>query len=143
MTDFEIYAAFTFAQLARGGETADSYQIGVNQWGTACGKPYGHAAQPWKTWDILCDLEQAVGDAAAARAARAQALALYLAYRRDGGESYAGGARLCALVAEAVQQGAEAQAEQTLAELAQGEIPTWLQIFLPKLRRESLYYQQF
>ena len=42
VTDFEIYAAFTFAQLARGGETADSYQIGVNQWGTACGKPYGH-----------------------------------------------------------------------------------------------------
>lgn len=42
VTDFEIYAAFTFAQLSRGGETGDGYQIGVNQWGTACGKPYGH-----------------------------------------------------------------------------------------------------
>jgi Xaa-Pro aminopeptidase len=42
VTDFEIYAAFTFAQMARGGETGDGYQIGVNQWGTACGKPYGH-----------------------------------------------------------------------------------------------------
>ena len=42
VTDFEIYAAFTFAQMARGGETGDTYQIGTNQWGTACGKPYGH-----------------------------------------------------------------------------------------------------
>jgi Xaa-Pro aminopeptidase len=42
VTDFEIYAAFTFAQMARGGETGDGYQIGINQWGTACGKPYGH-----------------------------------------------------------------------------------------------------
>jgi len=42
VTDHEIYAAFTFAQLARGGETGDGYQIGVNAFGTHCGKPYGH-----------------------------------------------------------------------------------------------------
>ncbi|GAA4170621.1 M24 family metallopeptidase [Gryllotalpicola koreensis] len=42
VTDFEVYAAFTYAQMARGGETGDGYQIGVNKWGTACGKPYGH-----------------------------------------------------------------------------------------------------
>jgi Xaa-Pro aminopeptidase len=42
VTDHEIYAAFTFAQMARGGETGDGYQIGINRWGTACGKPYGH-----------------------------------------------------------------------------------------------------
>jgi len=42
VTDFEIYASFSFAQMARGGETGDSYQIGVNRWGTHCGKPYGH-----------------------------------------------------------------------------------------------------
>jgi Xaa-Pro aminopeptidase len=41
VTDFEIYAAFTMAQMARGGETGDGYQIGANQWGTHCGKPYG------------------------------------------------------------------------------------------------------
>lgn len=40
-TDQEIYAAFTHAQLARGGETSDGYQIGINQYGTHCGKPYG------------------------------------------------------------------------------------------------------
>ena len=46
MTDAEIYAAFTFAQLARGGETGDGYQIGINQYGTHCGKPYGHVVRP-------------------------------------------------------------------------------------------------
>ena len=40
-TDAEIYAAFTYAQMARGGETGDGYQIGVNEYGTHCGKPYG------------------------------------------------------------------------------------------------------
>ncbi len=34
VTDAEIYAAFTMAQLARGGETGDGYQIGINQYGT-------------------------------------------------------------------------------------------------------------
>lgn len=46
VTDYELYAAFTFAQLARGGENADGYQIGVNQWGTHIGKAYGHTIVP-------------------------------------------------------------------------------------------------
>jgi Xaa-Pro aminopeptidase len=46
VTDAEIYAAFTFGQMARGGETGDGYQIGVNQYGTHCGKPYGHVVRP-------------------------------------------------------------------------------------------------
>lgn len=46
VTDHEIYAAFTFAQMARGGETGDGYQIGINPWGTHCGKPYGHVVRP-------------------------------------------------------------------------------------------------
>jgi Xaa-Pro aminopeptidase len=45
VTDHEIYAAFTFAQMARGGEAGDGYQIGINQWGTHCGKPYGHVVR--------------------------------------------------------------------------------------------------
>lgn len=45
VTDYEIYAAFTFAQLARGGETGDGYQIGSSRFGTHCGKPYGHVAR--------------------------------------------------------------------------------------------------
>lgn len=46
VTDFEIYAAFTFAQLALGGETGDGYQIGINEYGTHCGKPYGRVVRP-------------------------------------------------------------------------------------------------
>ncbi|MCB1486156.1 MAG: aminopeptidase P family protein [Bauldia sp.] len=46
VTDAEIYAAFTFAQLARGGETGDGYQIGINEYGTHCGKPYGRKVRP-------------------------------------------------------------------------------------------------
>lgn len=46
VTDAEIYAAFTFAQLARGGETGDGYQIGINEYGTHCGKPYGRVVRP-------------------------------------------------------------------------------------------------
>lgn len=46
ITDYEIYAAFTFAQLSRGGETGDGYQIGINRFGTHCGRPYGHVVVP-------------------------------------------------------------------------------------------------
>lgn len=45
VTDYEIYAAFTFAQMARGGESGDGYQIGINRYGTHCGKPYGHVVR--------------------------------------------------------------------------------------------------
>jgi Xaa-Pro aminopeptidase len=45
VTDHQIYAAFTYAQMSRGGETGDGYQIGVNRWGTHCGKPYGHVVR--------------------------------------------------------------------------------------------------
>ncbi|CAN7203338.1 Xaa-Pro peptidase family protein [Rhizobium leguminosarum] len=46
VTDREILAAFTYAQMALGGETGDGYQIGINEFGTHCGKPYGHIVRP-------------------------------------------------------------------------------------------------
>ena len=45
VTDYEIYAAFTYAQMSRGGESGDGYQIGINRYGTHCGKPYGHVVR--------------------------------------------------------------------------------------------------
>ena len=48
-------------------------------------KPFGHVALPWTTFEILSDLERAVGDEAAAQKAHTQAVQAYLAYRRDGG----------------------------------------------------------
>jgi tetratricopeptide (TPR) repeat protein len=48
-----------------------------------CKMPYGHAAEPWKTWNTLHNLEQAVGNPSAAAEARQKAVETYLAYRRD------------------------------------------------------------
>lgn len=70
-----------------------------------CDKPYGHVGEPWKTWQVLRDLELAVGDAEAAARARENALRSYLAYRRDGGYGATPGAQLCAVVGEAIAQG--------------------------------------
>ncbi|QTR50022.1 tetratricopeptide repeat protein [Candidatus Thiothrix anitrata] len=70
-----------------------------------CKQAFGHAAEPWKTWNILHDLEQASGNPLAAREARQQALAAYLAYRRDGGENHEGGGRLCFDILQAMSQG--------------------------------------
>lgn len=46
VTDYELFAAFTFAQMSRGGETGDGYQIGINRFGTHISKPYGHVVKP-------------------------------------------------------------------------------------------------
>jgi tetratricopeptide (TPR) repeat protein len=81
-----------------------------------CDKPYGHAAEPWKTWGILQDLEQTTGNPQAAAQARQQAIESYLAYRRDGGQSMTGGAQLCAAAEQAIAQGDTAELEQALTE---------------------------
>ncbi|MCI0388813.1 MAG: hypothetical protein MOB07_08625, partial [Acidobacteria bacterium] len=93
-----------------------------------------HTAEPWKTWSILHDLEQATGDAGAAKAARGQAIASYLAYRRAGGESKSDQAELFALVFQAIQQGATTEAEQTLTELSDRDAPASYKTLLVKLQ---------
>lgn len=70
-----------------------------------CNQACGHTATPWNTWGILHDLEQASGNLPAAREARRHALALFLAYRRDGGEDNSGLGRLSLAVKQAIQQG--------------------------------------
>jgi len=55
-----------------------------------CKQQFGHAAEPWKTFDILHDLETAVGNPEAAAAAWGQARDAYLAYRRQGGYAQQG-----------------------------------------------------
>jgi tetratricopeptide (TPR) repeat protein len=83
-----------------------------------CRQPYGHAAEPWKTWAVLHDLERAVGGHAAAEGARAEARRLFLAYRRDGGENHSGGGRLCAAFYQARQAGQTAEMATLLQQLA-------------------------
>ena len=43
-----------------------------------CNNPFGHASQPWKSWALLHDLEQAIGNVPAAADARQQAVQCYL-----------------------------------------------------------------
>jgi tetratricopeptide (TPR) repeat protein len=64
-----------------------------------CKKPFGHAAEPWKTFDNLRQLEQALGNDAAAAEARRRAMEAYLAYRRAGGFSQTPVGELFALIA--------------------------------------------
>jgi tetratricopeptide (TPR) repeat protein len=82
-------------------------------------RPYGHAAEPWTSWNVLHDLERAVGDQAAAEQARAEARRLFLAYRRDGGENHSPGGRLCADFYQAMQAGQRAEMELLLRQVAE------------------------
>jgi len=88
-----------------------------------CMQAFGHAAEPWKTWNTLCDLERASGDREAAGEARGKALAAYLAYRRDGGENHSGAGRLCLEVGQAMQQGDTGEVEQMVEQYLQA--PAW------------------
>ncbi len=99
-----------------------------------CNKPFGHAAQPWMTWEILHNLEQATGNTEAAAEARRQAIASYLAYRRAGGESQSNQAQLFTTVFQAIQQGATTVAEQALAEWLNRDIPVLYKTLLAKLQ---------
>ncbi|MBZ5618687.1 MAG: tetratricopeptide repeat protein [Acidobacteriia bacterium] len=94
-----------------------------------CKKPFGHAAEPWTTFDILTDLERAVGNQPEAFKARAQAVQAYLDYRRDRGESRTTAARLCALLARDPDA-----ARAKIAELHQRpDLPAWLTALIPPL----------
>jgi len=100
-----------------------------------CKQPFGHAAELWKTWDILHDLEIAVGNRDAAAAAREKAIETYLAYRKAGGGRHEPAAQLCTMVAQAIQQGNTAEVEQALAQASESaETPSWLKVMIPKLQ---------
>jgi len=86
-----------------------------------CKKPFGHAAKPWTTWDILYDLEQADGNPPAAHAARQKAIQAYLTYRRDGGENHSGAGRLCLGVLLAIKQQDTTEIEQAINQLLERE----------------------
>jgi tetratricopeptide (TPR) repeat protein len=83
-----------------------------------CDKQFGHAALPWTSWDILTDIETAAGNGAAASDARHQALDVFLAYRRDGGENQSGSGRLALAVRQALASGDSAEATSLLQQLA-------------------------
>jgi tetratricopeptide (TPR) repeat protein len=102
-----------------------------------CKQPYSHAAEPWTTWIILHKLEQATGNQQAAAAASQRAIGAYLAYRRDGGQSYEWGAQVCAAVADAIQTGEPSEISDLahqMAEYLKTEDEPRVKALLPKLQ---------
>jgi hypothetical protein len=113
--------ADTLGKLGRYGEARQEIRRAID-----CAEPFGHAAEPWKTWSILANIELADGQPAAA-AARQKAIELFLAYRRDGGENHEGGGRLCAAVAEAMLAGNIQETADLLAALrSRPNLPAYL-----------------
>ena len=86
-----------------------------------CIKPHGHAAEPWKTWAILYNLELADSNPTATQTARQKAINAFLAYRRDGGENHDGAGRLALDVLQAIKQNNTAEMQQVIEEL----LTTW------------------
>jgi tetratricopeptide (TPR) repeat protein len=98
-----------------------------------CKEPYGHATEPWKTWEILRELELATGDIEAATSARQFAVKNYLAYRQEGGYGTTPSARVCAAAAAAIAAGDTSQIEQYLSQPLEEDVPAWVKIVFPKL----------
>jgi len=100
-----------------------------------CIKPYGNAAEPWNAWNILHNLEMAEGHREAAIRARDQAIELFLAYRRAGGENHNPGGRLCHEFLQAVQAqqtGQMATLVETLKNIS--DIDTSFKLLIEKLQ---------
>jgi tetratricopeptide (TPR) repeat protein len=83
-----------------------------------CKEAFGHAAEPWKTWNTLAAIETDDGNPSAAAEARQQARAAYLAYRRDGGENQQRSGRLALSVRQDLLAGMPTAAASLLQQLA-------------------------
>jgi len=122
--------ANSLLQLRRYDEARQELQRAIE-----CKKPYGHAAELWKTWSILEDLERATGQAEAAQMARRRAIEAYLAYRRAGGVSQSNQAGYFALVAQAIQEKTEESAARQLNELLEPGDPPFFTALVRQLQR--------
>jgi tetratricopeptide (TPR) repeat protein len=92
-------------------------------------------AKPWKTWNILHDLERAVGNAQEAASARKVAIKCFLGYRRDGGENHEYGGPLCQIVGQAIEEGQTEEAEQVLLRVAaRSDLPDQVKLLIPRLQ---------
>ena len=99
-----------------------------------CDKPFGHAAEPWKTFAVLHQIETATGNPEAAQVAWRQARDAYLAYRQQGGYAQTPGGKLADQILGDAQQGQADKAVQFLTQVAQADdTPRWLKVAAPKL----------
>jgi len=98
--------------------------------GKDCKARFGLAAQPWKVFDILANIESAAGNTSAAADARHQATTSFLAYLRDGGAHQSGSGRLALAIRQTLTTGSPAEAASSLHQLAAD--PRWVE-YLPFL----------
>ena len=99
-----------------------------------CRESLGHAAEPWKTWDIKSNLERAAGDAETAAEARQRAIQTYMAYRLTNAVSQHKAQFLIDKVARAVQSGQKEAIEKELSHMARQNLVPESRIFLTKLQ---------
>jgi tetratricopeptide (TPR) repeat protein len=99
-----------------------------------CDTHFGHAVEPWKTRAILAEIEIKDGNAVAATEAKGQAVAAYLAYRRDGGESQTGSGFLSHTITQFMRAGDAVSAESLLLQLAEDPKAAHLLAFISALR---------
>jgi len=100
-----------------------------------CKEALGHSGTIWNAYNILHNLEQAVGDDAAAVRARERAVQAFLAYRRAGGENHTGPPRLAALVHQAIVSGKTEDAAKQIEGVRQHpELPEEFPPFLDTLQ---------
>jgi tetratricopeptide (TPR) repeat protein len=99
-----------------------------------CKQQFGHASEPWKTWDILAGIESDSGNAPAAAEAKQKAIACYLAFRRDGGENHDGEGRLVFAMTEQLRTAGPAAASSFLDQVAADPDNAWLRPFIQALQ---------
>jgi tetratricopeptide (TPR) repeat protein len=99
-----------------------------------CAEPYGHASEPWKTWAQLEELERATSHIQGAQAARNQAIATYLDYRRDGGVSQSHLSFLFSFVSQAVQQNTQDEVVRDFDNLLHPDYPPTVRALVRQLQ---------
>lgn len=83
-----------------------------------CRSQFGHEAMLWMSWDLLAEIEKEDGNLTASADAKRNAIACYLAYRRDGGENNDGEGRISFAVTESLVAGNASTAKSLLQQLA-------------------------
>jgi tetratricopeptide (TPR) repeat protein len=121
--------ASTLVKLKRFGEARLEIMQAIE-----CNRSFGHAAEPWKTFNVLRRIEEATGNLAAVHAAWVRARDAYLAYRRQGGYAQNPSGQLCDQLLPVLAQGASVEIIQELEKLAQtSNIPDFIKRLIPKL----------
>jgi tetratricopeptide (TPR) repeat protein len=100
-----------------------------------CKEQFGHATEPWTSWDILSSIESDAGQLIAAAEAKRRAIECYLAYRRDGGENHYTDGRVSLAVREALLTSGPAAAASFLqVTAADSDLPNQARTFIEALQ---------